>query len=495
MCAASAGSHFSSSGKGSSKNNANDTFSRMQPVDLSSYAPNGSNSSPMRPVYAPATGGSTEEFMAIANGSTYQPQLTPSDSPVSGPANPLVAAKMANTAAAAGDSGLFPIQEVEAQAAGKEFDTAFGDGGSKKTGVIVAVIVIVVVAIFAAAFFFVSSQEAATAKQELNDAVETLTSTDTVISAIDSAVAERISTGTTPESLSLALEKSTTTQNSLSSAETSATEALNNASRLTEDEQDAANAVLSSVSARRSMLEAARQIQTASTSTSGATEVLQQVYELSSQANSKIAYANELLTSYYSGGDISWLNAQDIPDNEKSAYDDIQNALTLVRDAATTYTSVDFSDMETYLNAFADQVNAMWTRDSAAVSGDTDTANAQADWYNSATDTRTNAKANVPDTAEQYVASHGPTDASVDAYVSNYAYAREKLVAADATVSSYASTSSAVSGELPEAQEQTSEEATAEEGSEATSEGEAVTEEQSTEEQAAEEQSTEEQAA
>ncbi len=506
MCAASAGSHFTSSGKGSANQAGTSPSYGSSPYgtgshDLSSYAPNGSASSPMRPVYSTGKGGETEEFLAIMGAAQpqaeAQPQLTPAETPVSGPANPLVAAKMANTTGA--DSGLFPIQGGSAQAAGREFDTAFSEGGSKKTGVVVAVIVIIVIAIFAAAFYFVSSQEASQAKQNLDDAVTSLTLTDSVISGIDEAVATQISGGDASEGLTRALEQSTTAQNNLSSAETSANEALRSSSKMSEAEQDAANAVLTSVSARRSMLEAARQIQGASSSTSGALDVLNQVYDLIAQADSKLSYADELWSAYNGGGDISWLNAQDILTNEQSAYDDLQSALSLVNDAAATYTSVDFSAMQTYLSAYADQTSARYTHNGYIINNnDADAANSQMDWYNNATSNRDAAKANLPATASEYVSQYGPTDASVDAYLSNYAYAREKLVAADATVSAYASTTPAVSGELPSAQQEqaTSEEQASDATQDATADEQAATEEQQpAEEQVSEEQPAEDQAA
>lgn len=495
MCAASAGSHFTSSGNGSSNqvgtspSYASSAYSTGS-HDLSSYAPNGSASSPMRPVCPTGKGGETEEFLAIMGASQgqaqpQQPQLTPAESPVSGPANPLVAAKMANTSGA--DSGLFPIQGGAGQATGREFDTAFSEGGSKKTGVVVAVIVIIVVAIFATAFYFVSSQEASQAKQNLDNAVTSLTLTDSVISSIDEAVATQISGGDAYEGLSRALEQSTTTQNNLSSAETSANDALRSSSKMSEDEQNAANAVLTSVSARRSMLEAARQIQSAGSATSGALDALNQVYDLIAQADSKLAYADELWGAFNGGGDISWLNAQDILTNEQSAYDDLQSALSIVNDAAATYTAVDFNVMQTYLSAYADQTSARYTHNGYIINNnDTDAANSQMDWYNNATSNRDAAKANLPATASEYVSQFGPTDASVDAYLSNYAYAREKLVAADATVSAYASTTPAVSGELPAAQqEQTAGEEQATDGGDQTASEEQPAEEQATEEQAA----------
>ncbi len=494
MCAASAGSHFTSSGKGSSNQAGTSPSHASSPYgtgshNLSSYAPNGSASSPMRPVYPTSKSGETEEFLAIMgasqNQAQEQPQLTPADSPVSGPANPLVAAKMANTAGA--ESGLFPIQGGAGQGAAREFDTAFNEGGSKKTGVVVAVIVIIVVAIFAAAFYFVSSQEATQAKQDLDAAVESLTSTDNVIASVDAAIATQMSGGDSREELSRALEQSTTTQNSLSSAETSANDALRNASKMSATQQDAANAVITSVAARRSMLEAARQIQSADSGTSGALDVLTQAYDLASQASSKLSYADELWSAYNGGGDISWLNAQDILDNETSAYNDLQNALSIVNDAAATYTSVDFNVIQTYLSAYADQTSARYTHNSYIINNnDTDSANNQMDWYNNATANLEAAKANLPGTASEYVSQYGPSDASVDAYLSNYSYAREKLVAADATVSSYASTTPAVSGELPAAQQEQAAE---------TEEQPAEGEQAATEEQPAEEQATEEQAA
>ncbi len=500
MCAASAGSHFTSSGKGSSNQAGTSPSHASSPYgtgshNLSNYAPNGSASSPMRPVYPTSKSGETEEFLAIMgasqNQAQEQPQLTPADSPVSGPANPLVAAKMANTAGA--ESGLFPIQGGAGQGAAREFDTAFNEGGSKKTGVVVAVIVIIVVAIFAAAFYFVSSQEASQAKQNLDAAVESLTSTDSVISSVDAAIATQMSGGDSREELSRALEQSTTTQNSLSSAETSANDALRNASKMSAQQQDAANAVITSVAARRSMLEAARQIQSADSGTSGALDVLTQAYDLAAQASSKLSYADELWSAYNGGGDISWLNAQDILDNETSAYNDLQNALSIVNDAAATYTSVDFNVIQTYLSAYADQTSARYTHNSYIINNnDTDSANNQMDWYNNATANLDAAKANLPATASEYVTQYGPSDASVDAYLSNYSYAREKLVAADATVSSYASTTPAVSGELPAAQQEQAAEATdAAQVDEQAADGEQA----ATEEQPAEEQTSEEQAA
>ncbi len=500
MCAASAGSHFTSSGMGSS-NQAGTSPSYASSShttgshDLSSYAPNGSASSPMRPVYAASKGGETEEFLAImgagqGQSQPQQPQLTPADSPVSGPANPLVAAKMANTSGA--DSGLFPIQNGAGQAGGREFDTAFSEGGSKKTGVVVAVIVIIVVAIFAAAFYFVSSQEATQARQNLDDAVASLVTTDGVIASIDEAVATQITGGDASEELSRALEQSTTTQNSLSSAETSANEALRNSSKMSADEQDVANAVLTSVSARRSMLEAARQIQGAGSATSGALAALNQAYDLIAQADSKLSYADELWNAYNGGGDISWLNPQDILTNEQSAYDDLQSALSIVNDAAATYTSVDFSVMQAYLSAYADQTSARYTHNGYIINNnDADGANSQMDWYNNATSNREAAQANLPGTASEYVSQYGPTDASVDAYLSNYAYAREKLLPADATVSAYASIAPAVTGELPAAQQEQAADASQDA---ATDEQAAPAEEQPAEEQASEESSSEEQA-
>ncbi len=500
MCAASAGSHFTSSGKGSSNQAGTSPSYASSPYgtgshDLSSYAPNGSASSPMRPVYPTSKSGETEEFLAIMgasqNQAQEQPQLTPADSPVSGPANPLVAAKMANTTGA--ESGLFPIQGGAGQGAAREFDTAFNEGGSKKTGVVVAVIVIIVVAIFAAAFYFVSSQEANQAKQNLDAAVESLTSTDGVIASVDAAVATQISGGDASDELSRALEQSTTTQNSLSSAEASANDALRNASKMSAQQQDAANAVITSVGARRSMLEAARQIQSADSGTSGAIDALNQAYDLIAQADSKLSYADELWSAYNGGGDISWLNPQDILDNETSAYDDLQNALSIVNDAAATYASVDFNAMQTYLSAYADQTSARYTHNSYIInSNDTEGANNQMDWYNNATSNRDAAKANLPGTVSEYVSQYGPSDASVEAYLSNYSYAREKLVAADATVSSYASTTPAVSGELPAAQQEQAAEAT---DATATEEQAADGEQAAAEEQPAEEQASEEQAA
>ena len=475
MCAAPNGSHFTSAGHTGSNHlrpdatqppasaspagtpSASDTFADMPAVTgFGNYTPNGSDSSPMRPAYPTAAeAGETEEFLAIAGAAgqaqPQQPELTPSEQPVSAPANPLVAAKMANSGQAKSGSGLFPIKEVEPKRGTKEFDTTFNEPRSKKSGVIVAIVIVLVVAVFAAAYIYLTNKEAAEARTKLDAAIETLSSTDAVISSIDGAVAEEISTGVAPEALSLALEQSTTTQNSLSSAETQANEALASSARMTSEEKDAADAVLESVSARRSMLEAARQIQTATSSTSGAAAALNQVFDLVGDANSKYSYANELWNAYNGGGDISWLNPQDILNNEVEAYNDIQNALQIVASAKESAPDVDFSAVENDLNCYADLLNARYTHNSYAIAGDTASADAQLDWFNTATANLDAAAAQMFWTTDEYLAAYGPTESSVDAFVSNYAYARDKLVTADTAIAAYAGTNPAVSGALPEA--------------------------------------------
>ena len=478
MCAAPNGSHFTSAGHTGSAHlrpgttqpsthstsggtsagmaNASDTFADMPAVTgFGNYTPNGSDSSPMRPVYSAGPAGETEEFLAIAGAAgqdqPQQPQLTPSEQPVSAPANPLVAAKMANSGQAKAGSGLFPIQGTDSERGTKEFDTTFNEPRSKKSGVIVAIVIVLVVAVFAAAYIYLTNKEAAQARTQLDAAIETLASTDAVISSIDGAVAEEISTGVAPEALSLALEQSTTTQNSLSSAETQANDALASSARMTSEQKSAADAVLESISARRSMLEAARQIQTATGSVSAATEALNQVFDLINEANSKYSYANELWTAYTGGGDISWLNPQDILDNEAEAYNDVQNALQIVASAKESAPDVDFTAVENDLNCYADLLNARYTHNSFAIAGDTASADAQMDWFNTATANLDAAAAQMFWSTDEYLAAYGPADTSVDAFVSNYAYARDKLVVADTAIAAYAGTTPAVSGALPEA--------------------------------------------
>ena len=349
MCAAPTGSHFSAQGRSGNaskrpnesqytapstpvQSSAEDTFTGMAAVSgFAGCEPNGSNSMPMKPVYpAPTSAGETEEFLAIASqGNLQQPQLTPTDNPVSAPANPLVAAKMANSAQTSSDAGLFPIQEVDKKNPGKNFDTTFSEPRSKKGGVVVAIVIILIVALVAGAYFYITNQEAAKAKEKLDSAIETLVSTDSVMSGVDAAVAQTISDGMASDSLSLALEQTTTTQNSLSSAETQANDAL--ASRLTSEQSDAANAVLSSISARRSMLEAARQIQNASSTTAAAADTLDQVYALMDSAVSKYSYASQLWDAYLNGDE--GINTQEIIDNETGAYNDTQQALQIVAQA------------------------------------------------------------------------------------------------------------------------------------------------------------------
>ncbi len=503
MCAAPNGSHFPSAGHTGSAHlrpdaaqtrsenmqvgvpNASDTFADMPAVTgFGGYTPNGSDSTPMRPVYTAAPAGETEEFLAITGAAAQarqQPELAPSDQPVSAPANPLVAAKMAN-AGQAKEGGLFPIQEVEPKRGTKEFDTTFNEPRSKKSGIIVAVVIVAVVAVFAAAYIYLTNKEAAQARTKLDAAIETLVSTDAVISSIDGAVAEEISTGVTPEALSLALEQTTTTQNSLSSAETQASDALAS-SRLTSEQTDAANAVLTSVSARRSMLEAARQIQTATSASTVAADALNQVFDLVADANSKYSYANDLWNSYNGGGDISWLNPQDILDNEMAAYNDIQSALQIVATAKESATSVDFTAVENDLNCYADLLNARYTHNSYAIAGDTASADAQLDWFNTASANLDAAAAQMYWSTDEYLAAYGPADTSVDAFVSNYAYARDKLVSADDTIAAYAGTTPAVSGALPEAASASEGEAAS--GEDASAEGEPAEDAQSAEGEAA----------
>ena len=505
MCAAPTGSHFSAQGRSGNaskrpgesqytapsspvQSSAEDTFTGMAAVSgFAGYEPNGSNSMPMRPVYpAPTSAGETEEFLAIASqGNVQQPQLTPTDNPVSAPANPLVAAKMANSAQTSSDAGLFPIQEVDKKNPGKNFDTTFSEPRSKKGGVVVAIVIILIVALVAGAYFYITNQEAAKAKEKLDSAIETLVSTDSVMSGVDAAVAQTISDGMASDSLSLALEQTTTTQNSLSSAETQANDAL--ASRLTSEQSDAANAVLSSISARRSMLEAARQIQNASSTTAAAADTLDQVYALMDSAVSKYSYASQLWDAYLNGDE--GINTQEIIDNETGAYNDTQQALQIVAQAKEAGTGVDYTVMETYLYCYADLVNARLTHNTLAIVGDEEGAEAQMDWFNAAAANLEAASATMPWNTTDYLAAYGPKDTSLDAFESNYAYARDKLLTADAAVAAYAGTAPAVTGSLPEAPAAPSEPAAADQeaaaqpesaeqpqGEEASAEGEAPVE-------------------
>ena len=57
----------------------------------------------------------------------------------------------------------------------------------------------------------------------------------------------------------------------------------------------------------------------------------------------------------------------------------------------------------------------------------------------------------MPWNTTDYLAAYGPKDTSLDAFESNYAYARDKLLTADAAVAAYAGTTPAVTGALPEA--------------------------------------------
>ena len=113
-------------------------------------------------------------------------------------------------------------------------------------------------------------------------------------------------------------------------------------------------------------------------------------------------------------------------------------------------TGVDYTVMETYLYCYTDLVNARLTHNGLAITGDEEGAEAQMDWFNAASANLEAASATMPWNTTDYLAAYGPKDTSLDAFESNYAYARDKLLTADTAVAAYAGTTPAVTGSLPE---------------------------------------------
>ena len=456
MCAASPGGHFMS-GKGKAKGSSNkmdtsakdgrnaaDTFAGMPAVSgLGSYAPNGSASAPMTPVPQRGMVSETDEFLAVSMGGTgqaQQPRLENAAAPVGGPVNPLVAAQIASNPSASGtNADLYPISNIEAKQGVKSFDTTFsGSGGSKKFGIVVALVVLLIAGAFVGAFAFLNNQEAQGARASLDNAIESLYSTDAVFASLDQAISQG------DLDVSAALEKNTTTMNALSAAEKAASEAARSSDKLSVEEQSALSAVVDSISARRSMLEAARMIQNVDPLAVQGFDVLQQVY----------AYILDADTNYQASDDLWNAQNSDNPGYESmlaylvSAYNDLQSAQALIETARQSGSEVDYTALSECIAVYANLCSACYERGVAASNGDWASAQEKQVLAENYAVEYNVLRAALPATPEEY-ASANHSSAAVKTYVSNYGYAREKCVTADAVVSGYVGQQVGVTGSLP----------------------------------------------
>ena len=436
-------------------------------ANLAVDAPNGSHATPsasFEPVAArKASPSDTDVFLAVAaQPASAQEPLAPASSPISaharksaqtaapaaqtgkaGPVNPLVAARnsgpsVTSSSGGGAQAGLFPIQEVEG-AASKGFDTSFGEKGSKKAVVIVALIVVLVALAFVGAFFGLRYKDTADARSKINEAIDLLRTTDDIIVPLDSAIASEISSGAASDVLSDLMLQTTSTSSNLSSADQLASEAGKSRDILEDSDGDAIDAISSSVSARRAMLEVGRMLLSVDTSTKNALESLNMAYGCIADANAFLESASNEYAAYTSGADGTTSTGDPwyITQLEQQALDSITTAQNWVASAKGAFSSADLSALDTYLANRANEISLLMQYDSAVIMNGTTEGEADdlKPEYLAATEASAAAAQSVPATAAELLVSGyaSATAAQREAYVE----ARAKCVSADTVLNGY----------------------------------------------------------
>lgn len=386
--------------------------------------------------YPPYTGGTSPSSPASPDVTAiYAAASQRQPAAASQPANPLVAARNARSgsgvAGGSGD-GLFPIQEVEASS-GRLLDMSFGDVVPRRTAVIAIVVVVVLVLAAVGTFLGLRYKQAADARTAIDEAIDILRDTDDVIVPLDSAIAAEISTGVASEVLSnLMLESSTTVSNSLSSAEQLADSASDARDVLSDEEVEALDAVLASISARRSMLDVGRQLLLIDSAVSTALENLEQAYAFINEANTNVQAARDIYTVYSTTGEGDMWAAVEA---DNAAVTAIANAQSSVAAAKEAFSSADLTALESYLAARLNHVNLLLQFDTCIANGDADGANAVVDQCNQADAAQQEAALQVSATAAELLTS-AYAAATADQREA-YDAARDACVEADAILNDY----------------------------------------------------------
>lgn len=408
---------------------------------------------PARPAIDPSL---TATIPASWNATGAGEPVTPAASAVPAPAaapsrpvNPLVAARTAaggqggvsqqGADPAARPDGLFPIQEVEDSHRGGVIDLSFAEKGQKRGVLIIVGIVLLVALIVVGLFFGLRIKETADARANIDNAIDRLRDSDSVIVPLDTAIAAEISTGTASDSLANLMLQSSSTATALSDAESYASDAARSSHLLNEEENDAVAAVKSSVGARRSMLEIGRMLLSADTNASEALTSLEAAYANIADSNAKIQSSADQFAAYNNavsvGDDTSGYDLWAIVQLDNDAVADLAMAQDNVNAAREAFPNADLTVLDNYLNARINQVNLLIQVDTCVASGDYDGANNLSAAYAEADANAQNAGSQVPATAaELLVNAYAQVTASQrDAYDA----ARSKCVDADATLNSY----------------------------------------------------------
>ena len=482
----SSGSHFSSGSKndrpvrptsGRASSPAAPGTSASDYSDISFSSPNGSHAGASSASsyggyrQGPSSPSDTDIFLAVtvppASGS--QPSLTPAENPAfpsssptssasapshsaahagakaGGPVNPLVAARNSGGAVVSGvdadKAHLYPISDGEASGASTSFDTSFGEANHKKTVLIVVLVVLVVAALAVVGAYFLRSQSVSAAERNIEDAIDVLRDTDTMISSLDAALSSEINGGSSAssEELSKLMLQSSSVSTKLSNAEQLIDEAEQSRGALSDFAADALDAVRSSISGRRSLIEIGRTISSGSTKIDTATTYLTSAYTDISEANTRVEASlenvrvyNELLAAEEDTGAYSLWNSVQL---DQDATADIAAAQEAVASAKEVAADGSYGALDTYLTAYANYLAILTQMHTDSANGDDDAANALGDSYTQAYNDLQTAAASLPATPNDILA--GVSSSSASGQQNTYALARAKCVAADNILNGY----------------------------------------------------------
>ena len=361
-----------------------------------------------------------------------------------GPVNPLVSARVNAAGNAVSqdrpNGSLYPISEVEGQSSSKSFDTSFGSSGKGK-GPIIAIVAVLAVALIGCGIFFgwkfFQSKDAST---RINEAIEQLRASDSVIMPLDAAVSEAIDTKASQRAVTDLINTSTAATSSISSAETTIDQIAANSGSLSDEDRKAVDALRAQVSARRSMLDVGRELQTIDAQYVSALSNLQNAYSTSALASDLLNQTWDLFNPYsealQADEDLSeYVDPWHLVELDNQALAAIQQATDDVAVAASTMPSADLGAINAYLAAQAEYAYALLDAHTAFAEGDPDRGYEGADRISAAEAAMLEAQANVP--ADPAAALSNAYMSAIQRYTVSYDEAHSALTDSAAVLNGY----------------------------------------------------------
>ena len=371
------------------------------------------------------------------------PRVQEASAQVSGPVNPLVAAREATnraTANAQDENSLYPISEVDEKKGSKEFDTSFGNKSKVKTVFKVLLVIALLALVGAGAFFGWRYKMTVDAQEQVNTSIEKLASTDTVITGIDSVLATEVDNGLYTGKLSDYMMRTTTTLSALNNAEAAANEALRNSNLLDNKTIDGLNAIKKSVVARRALIDIARNVSGTDTQTQQALTALNSAYDNLAAANENAQISGDQFFAYAQAlgenADTTGFNVWDLTQYDNQAIWSTQSAQEQVAAASTLLEGLDTTALTAYIDARLAYLDAVLQFHTAYAEGNTALAEELADIVVSTQEAATAAQAQLPSDAQSMIA---PVYANATKDQQDpYNKARAVCVDSDAQVTEYA---------------------------------------------------------